>query len=278
MGYNFDSNAIILHRMLEARDLVKAIFCSVVSEGFLFNFGDGGEAKQVSFCSVEPEACLVPDSEFFAKEGYSEARDAFRKQPEWTVRSSYPYWRGSSTGFRDDDGILSLPRVKLCLLCNALGYDAKITQAYQCRNESEKSELVSAGVMGTVSSWADALHMRYNIDIDGNTSAWSSLFIKLLAGGVVLKVASPSGFRQWYYDRLVPWENFVPIRSDFCDLAQTVERLENDPVLAATIAANGRNLALSMTVESEVAIAIERIKKFVPKTTMAAFEVRARDR
>ena len=46
---------------------------------------------------------------------------------------------------------------------------------------------------------------KFQIDIDGNTNSWPGLFQKLLTGSAILKVASPYGYRQWYYDRLRPW-------------------------------------------------------------------------
>ena len=70
------------------------------------------------------------------------------------------------------------------------------------------------------------------------SNSWSGLFTKLLTGSTVLKVESPMGFRQWYYDRLKPFEHYVPVRPDLaehpclwileqpCDLGSSVSRLQ----------------------------------------------------
>lgn len=59
---------------------------------------------------------------------------------------------------------------------------------------------------------------RFALDVDGNTNAWANLFQRLLLGCCVIKVASPFGYRQWYYDDLVPWVHYVPVRADMADL------------------------------------------------------------
>ena len=96
---------------------------------------------------------------------------------------------------------------------------------------------------------------QLHIDIDGNTAPWTG-FAKLHTGSPVLKVDSPEKRRQWYYARLVPWQNYVPIRSDLSDLAEQVMRLLEDPATAERIGAAGRSLARSMTCEVELTRAV----------------------
>lgn len=90
------------------------------------------------------------------------------------------------------------------------------------------------------------LNYKYQIDIDGNTNSWPGLFQKLLTGAPVLKVASEHGFRQWYYDRLVPWKNFVPVESDMSDLVEKAEWLLSHDDEARSIGRAGLELAESM--------------------------------
>ena len=81
---------------------------------------------------------------------------------------------------------------------------------------------------------------RYHIDIDGASNAWRSLFLKLLSGSPVVKVESAWGFRQWYYDRLVPWVNYVPVRSDLADFIEAVEWIKAHDDEAQKIGQAGR--------------------------------------
>jgi hypothetical protein len=98
----------------------------------------------------------------------------------------------------------------------------------------------------------DYLRYRYQIDIDGNSNAWEGLFMRLLTGSPVLKVASGPGYEQWYYDRLIPWTNFVPVAADMSDLAEKVSWLRANDDIARRIGEAGRSLAWSLD-EREVA-------------------------
>ena len=100
---------------------------------------------------------------------------------------------------------------------------------------------------------------KYQIDIDGNTNSWPGLFQKLLTGSPVLKIASSWNWRQWYYDRLVPWANFVPIEEDMTDLIEKLAWLRDNDEQAQRIGNAGRELASSMSYESEIAAALHVI-------------------
>jgi SAM-dependent methyltransferase len=93
---------------------------------------------------------------------------------------------------------------------------------------------------------------KYQIDIDGNSNSWPGLFQKLLTGSPVLKVTSPYGFRQWYYDRLKPWVNFVPVAADMSDLVEKVKWLKAHDDAARQIGKRGRALAESLDYPGEL--------------------------
>ena len=84
------------------------------------------------------------------------------------------------------------------------------------------------GLLGAPVSAAHFPRWRYQIDIDGNSNAWEGLFTKLLTGSLVLKVESAFGFRQWYYDRLLPWRHVVPVAKDMSDLVEKVAWCRRD--------------------------------------------------
>ena len=92
---------------------------------------------------------------------------------------------------------------------------------------------------------------RYAIDTDGYTNAWSGLFVRLLMGCCVFKVASPTGHRQWYYHRLEPWHHYVPVCADLSDLKQRIDWCRSHEGECERIANQGRALALSMDFKSE---------------------------
>jgi hypothetical protein len=104
---------------------------------------------------------------------------------------------------------------------------------------------------------------KYQIDIDGYTNSWPGLFTKLLSGSPVLKILSPLGWRQWYYDRLKEWEHFVPVESPGDDLVEKVAWLRKNDDAAQRIGASGGALAQSMTFESEIVRGAEIIEAFL---------------
>ena len=100
--------------------------------------------------------------------------------------------------------------------------------------------------------WQNWNQYKYHIDIDGNTNSWSAFFYRLLTGSPVLKIESGRGMVQWFYDRLVPWRNYVPVAPDMSDLADKIKWLARNPSTAQTIGQRGRELADEMTYEREV--------------------------
>ena len=101
--------------------------------------------------------------------------------------------------------------------------------------------------------------VRVHIDIDGNSSPWTGLLGKLHSGSPVLRVTSQLGFRQWYHDRLVPWEHYVPVRSDMADLPARVRQMLGDPALARRIGDAGARFARALRCDAEIARAVPTI-------------------
>jgi hypothetical protein len=229
----------------------------------VINFNDLGVEPGLAFAGNAPEHILLPDFEFFKSRGYLDALSHFaRHQTPWGKRSPLVFWRGSSVGQKHHP-ILEMPRARLCLLGQTMGAewgDIGFTSLFHISDEDaerlRRRQLVKEKV-----SWKTWDRYRFHIDIDGHASSYSGLFRKLLSGGLVLKVQSPEGSRQWYYDRLISGENFVSIRSDLSDLVETVAYYRAHPRLAESIARRGRGLALSLSYEKEFAFALRAVRR-----------------
>jgi hypothetical protein len=144
-------------------------------------------------------------------------------------------------------------------LANAFGnndtlFDLGLSKISQIADEAVKDEIRNAGLLkGYVPSHLQQ-KWKYLVDIDGNSNAWSGLFEKLLTGSTVLKVTSPYGYRQWYYGKMIAWEHYVPVASDFSDLESKVRLMHKRDGLAAQIGMAGRMLAESLTYESQLEV------------------------
>lgn len=221
----------------------------------LVDVGDWSSRHGIAFCDNDPDAHLIPDSSFLSSDAYAATQQAYRENPmPWAERRPTALWRGGSTGI-PSKGIMSLPRVQLCKIgLETAGerlIDAGISEIVQAQSPEEVAELRASGVLRGSIPVTQFHHYKYQIDIDGNSNSWPGMFQKLLTGSPVLKVSSPARYRQWYYDRLVPWHNFIPIRSDMSDLVPILRFLLENGGLAERIGAAGAALATSMTIETE---------------------------
>jgi hypothetical protein len=230
----------------------------------ILNLWDHGVSPGLAFNDFRPEYFLIPDNAFIVLLGYQQSKAAYRAADiAWHDRRPLALWRGSTTGRQKDQsqGWRSLPRVHLCELGlkhqNLL--DAGITGVVQVPDpETTREELKARGLLREFVSPDQFNRWRYQIDIDGNTNAYG-LIQKLATGSTVLKIASPLNFRQWYYDRLVPWHNFVPVEHDISDLADKLRWLRDHDDLARSIGVEGRNLAESLDLPGALEDAVPTI-------------------
>lgn len=216
--------------------------------------GDVPEAPGLAFSGCASSNVLVPDPDFVASDGYRQLRREAEGMLPWPERENDLFWRGTLSGDpkRRAPGWRTLQRARLCLAGRAsvvgVPLDAKLVG--DPRNAAGSEGWVEIGDLGLLADRV-ALHdfarYRHAIDIDGNSCAWMGLFTKLLMGCTVVKVDSPLGHRQWYYDRLVPWIDFVPVSADLGDLDAVRTWLAREPEAARAIAARGRALACAIT-------------------------------
>ena len=184
----------------------------------------------------DPFVQLLPDAEFVSTSGYSVLRSEIEDSDcPWDEKLPKLYWRGSKHGFpyRQYDPKQLRSQRELLLDWSALHND------------------VCDASLSKHSSKAEQLRYKFLLDIDGEVNAWSGYFWKLLSNSVVFKVNSH--YEQWYYHRLKPWTQYIPVAADLSDLKEKVNwALENDEA-CCKIAQAGRQFALQMTFENELA-------------------------
>lgn len=222
----------------------------------------------LSFCSNRTGTILVPDRRFHTSRGYAAERSRGVSAPRWDARDPVVLWRGNYSGLGDavtptmspQDSRL-IQRARMCLIARDIpGTDiffsvgprwpAWIADPYR-----------AAGIAGRYVDEATWLGRKFAIDVDGNSNAFSNLFIRMLYGCCVIKIASPFGFRQWYYDDLLPWTHFVPVEADMSDLADKIRWCRDNDDACRTIAANARKFAEERTFARERRSAVERIRR-----------------
>ncbi len=224
----------------------------------IINQFDLGIVPGFAFSDSRPDYFLLPDQIFVPTKGYGYARKVFRENEiAWGQRRATAFWRGSTTGPKPSpNDWRSLARVKLCQLAQRNRdtglIDAQLSSVIQFSSPDIEQEIRQAGLLGDFVPWQAWGQYRYHIDIDGNSSPFSNLFQRLLTGGTVLKVESARGLRQWYYDDLVPWSNYIPIAPDFSDLLEKIRWLERHDDFARKVGQAGLALAERLTYDREL--------------------------
>lgn len=230
--------------------------------------GDIPETSALAFCGNSTSHALIPDPDFVGSDGYATLRAQLADQwVPWRDRTSTLFWRGSLTGNAARYPVArwqDIPRVALCLATRqsplAESYDCALSGDHiQLRDRAALPEIQEAGLFRPRVGFPAYLAHRFLIDIDGNSASWAGLFTKLMMASTILKVESRHGFRQWYYDRLKPWVNFVPISHDLGDLDEIVLWLRAHPDQAEVIGRNAQELSRTLTLQQALEDALPQI-------------------
>ncbi len=242
---------------------------SCTAPSMTFNLSDGEAPSQARFAasSYRDDTIPIPDEYFFSQRGFSAHKEAAKtKNSPWKDRDEKVVWRGGPVGtgvinpaaaLSDHPGVVQ--RLRFAYLTQGTEIDVGFVHVDAI---SDIWPLVyHAGLAADPIPEETWLDRKYAIDIDGFTNTWSNLFIRMCFGCCVLKVASQYGYRQWYYDRLKPYEHFVPVKADMSDLFTQLAWVRANPDKAEEIAMNGQALANTMTYETEMARAAQIISE-----------------
>jgi len=239
---------------------VRSIFANV-SDG---NFQS---AAPFAMAARHPDVIPLPDNYFFNTGGFIHFRQRSESRPvSWDKRSPTLRWRGGTSGdypvnpigpgSKEDSRVM--PRIRMALILKG---HARCDVGFAGKHIPENARLIleEAGLVRQFIAEENWTYDKFALDIDGFTNTWSNFLIRMHLGCCVLKVGSQHGYRQWYYDRIRPWEHFVPVKSDLSDLVEKVDWAQSHDAEAKAIAANGQAFARSMTFESETRWAVNAI-------------------
>jgi len=236
------------------------------------DLGDGydiGDYRRVAFSSGRADSVLVPDPYVYFNDNY----DAYRRQvahaPSWEQRQDVVFWRGGSGGPQvkppnpqDPMDWSSTQRLALCAAVRGSRHRSKLDVALvhlrTLKEDYLAQAITAAGFLQPEVNKDTFLNYRYQIDIDGWTNSWS-LLDKLISGATILKVESAFGNRQWFYDKLRPWENYIPIRPDLSDFEAVMDWLVAHPQECRRIAAAGAETAAGINLSQDMPAAVERM-------------------
>ncbi len=197
---------------------------------------------------------LIPDPAFLEDYGYKRdliELDSMSSKSPWELRIPTIFWRGAATGLGIEGTNWSkTARGRLTLMAKEINdpsvLDAEITKVSHLP-PLQQEILNTETLVGPPVPFNNFLKYRYLVDADGYCCAWKSLFLKLASGSLTLKIQSD--YEQWYFHKLAPWVNYIPIKPDLADLRLVANWLKDNDTTAAGIAEEGRRLAGAVTYE-----------------------------
>lgn len=238
---------------------------SLSGKSFVVGFDDiNYRDRGVYYCSNNIGDTLIPDYDFLRTQGYLELKG--KKILSWSSKESKCYWRGSDYGVQYYIDINNNPRIiaaKLSLSNPSL-VDARISHARAAGCHSWTSGFYKAKDYSSDPKPQDYIqNFKYILVIDGISNTWIGFFSVMLSGGVPLVVESRDGFRQWFYNELIPWINYVPIKYDLSNLIEVINFLKNNDSFAKSIADRARALALSWDFDRGLEFSADAIYKHI---------------
>jgi hypothetical protein len=216
----------------------------------------------------DSESFLMPDPAFLREQGYKEDRlqlDKFKLEVPWELRQPVLFWRGANTGLEMyGPDWKQAARIRLACLSKQINqpecFDACISKVLDYGDARRAEEIRAMGIVGDYLPMIDFFDRRYQVDVDGESCAWVSLFLKLYSGSLVVKVQSD--WQQWYYDRLKNGENYIELKKDLSDLPALLDWISAHDQECKTIGEKAAALAKEVTYETsarEVAALLRQI-------------------
>jgi hypothetical protein len=226
----------VFHRLALLLEILAPSLMAFETCSFLIALGDAAppDFDGIAMSASGDKAILIPDIYFIRFGGYEQLKanldQALASDGTFNQRnfreSSLSYWREGLNGqWKQQDGSLDFnnQRLRLCVISadNPAIVDAKLT-SFTDEQRNFVDSLTQRGFTSHRNEPRDALSFPFQIDVDGWGNAWSSLYWKLWSKRVVLKIGSPNSLKQWYYDDLAEYQNFIPIKHDLSDLLDVI--------------------------------------------------------
>jgi len=278
----FLTKAVTLSRESDTNALAGLVLCMEVSDGLFMAplTPDVSEGRQLIEAglpapvltlnkrTIDHRSVDVVDRDFITTGGYHELKQrvaAADSRLPFQKRKPVIFWRSSAYGRAHPE---KTDRVRAALISRDLNrggahwLDARLTNCDPapphthgiCRFTKHgpgHGIVDDGGGKNDRFSYEDQLQYRYLLDIDGQGSAWTGAFWKLLTSeSVVFKVVS--GRQQWWYPRVKPWVHFIPVRLDYSDLWDKFQWAQEHPEDCIIMARNSAKVMQGITEESEV--------------------------
>ncbi len=167
-----------------------------------------------------------------------------RMLKNWKGKSRILFFRGSDSGVFNRSDWRNHARPKLVAL--SLQYpnliDAKFSylMAYEV-DSSIRDQMKKEGMVARHVPIRHFPQYRYLMDVDGHTANTPRTALLLYSGSVLFKQITNNAL--WFYKKLKPYVNFIPVAEDLSDIFTQIEWAKNHDAECKKIAENAYQLA-----------------------------------
>lgn len=202
---------------------------------------------------------LIPDHQ--ALKGYDKLFakiDMANYKYPWEIKLNKIFWRGgpSIDSNYNKDNFNDNIRLKFVDYARKFNFtDVGIANGNLTIHPNFKKKLIDREILKSPVLPAESMIYKYLFDIDGYSCSYSRMAWILYSNSALMKHTSDKV--QWYYDKLQPYVNYIPIAEDFSNLQDQFLWAEANQEKVKNIAQNGRTLAQETFSETSILRAME---------------------
>jgi len=192
-----------------------------------------------AYCATidQPQTVMIPDFVFWGWpevgiDDFEATRHAILQAARREPEDPRLFWIGNPKTHAIRERFLELAANDARIHAGGLRWTSGATILGARRLQSEGAAFVSL---------PDHCRYRYLIDLGGVTYS-ARLKLLLFAGRPLFIQTRP--WREFFFDGLVPFEHYIPVKEDLSDLSSQIDWAEANPQSAAAIARQGQEFAI----------------------------------
>ena len=248
-------NVSTAHLLLEAahavrEQLAKSFSVDIFTGDLLV---DPPSRPHFAYCAAieQPQTVMIPDFVFWGWpeagiDDYEATRQAILQAARREPEDPRLFWIGNPKTHAIRERFLELAAHDGRIHAGGLRWTGSAAGQGSRRLQTEGAPFVSL---------ADHCRYRYLIDLEG--AGYSGRLKLLLFAGRPLFIQTRR-WREFFFDRLVAFEHYIPVKEDLSDLSSQLDWAEANPQSAAAIARQGQEFAIGYLCRSH---AIERLSQ-----------------
>lgn len=188
---------------------------------------------------------LLPDVDFMVCNNFADDGAQYYDRQCFHEKASKAVFIGSTTGtprLTADDVVHNRnQRISSALFFrDSASVIFKLPNIVQVDKADTRELIESLGITGQRVSWPAQFSNRYILSIDGNGATCSRVVLALSSNSVLVKYQSDSVL--YYFHGLLPWQHYIPVRSDQA-VSDTISEAEVSYNLHSNIADRSRRFA-----------------------------------